>query len=59
MVKCKHGVERDGEFCCRCNYGERSYVDHHEKYWDTVRDISTPIGYRLKYGFNMIRLYNE
>lgn len=48
-MKCKHGLD----FCCSCRYGEKSYLDHRERYRDLLHEINMPMGYKLVAGFNL------
>ena len=44
--------------CCRCWYGERSYIDYTERYYDLMHDIGLAhrgIQRRLKKGFEMTK----
>lgn len=37
--KCEHGSSK--LFCCKCNYGDKSYVEYHgERARDTVENMN-------------------
>ena len=56
--KCSHG--RSLLFCCRCKYGERSYVEYNEQAnRDTVTDLNMGIGFKLKRGAERGEKYEE
>lgn len=52
---CKHGVNVETSLiCCKCQYGEKSHLDHKERHYDLVDELNYSPGYKLVKGFNML-----
>lgn len=51
--KCEHGA--DFVFCCKCQYGERSYYEDRKYEDDLVTDLNKSQYVKLEYFYEMGR----